>query len=324
MTAMIELRDRLKAFAGVYEMYVLGVVKAIAAFVIFNCINSEIGYMERLNSVTLVLVLSLVAALLPVDFISLAAAGLVTMHLYALSPAVAVVGLCIFVVMYLIYFRFTPGRGYFAVLTPVAYIWNIPCVMPFVAGYLDKSPASGIPVMCGTVIYYFLKGVKDNAVSLSTMDDKDSLVSKMSDTVSQFVGNRELMTMACIMLVATVAVWFIRRLKVDYAWYIAFAVGATIELVGMILGNIRFSLGITILGMLLQIVVSAAISFVLMFFFFNLDYERTERVQFEDDEYYYFVKAVPKVYVAKGQKKIKKFAVENVTKDDVIRDFEEE
>jgi len=101
-------------------------------------------------------------------------------------------------------------------------------------------------------------------------------------------------------------------------------VGATIELVGMILGNIRFSLGITILGMLLQIVVSAAISFVLMFFFFNLDYERTERVQFEDDEYYYFVKAVPKVYVAKGQKKIKKFAVENVTKDDVIRDFEEE
>ena len=324
MTAMIELRDRLKAFAGVYEVYVLGVVKAIAAFVIFNCINNEIGYMERLNSVTLVLVLSLVAALLPVDFISLAAAVFVLMHLFALSPAVAVVGACIFVVMYLIYFRFTPGRGYFAVLTPVAYIWNIPCVMPFVAGYMDKSPSSGIPVVCGTVIYYFLKGVKDNAVNLSTMDERDSLVSKMSDTVSQFVSNRELLTMAVVMLVATVTVWFIRRLKVDYAWYIAFAVGATIELVGMILGNIRFSLGISFLGMFIQIILSAAVSLVLMFFFFNLDYERTERVQFEDDEYYYFVKAVPKVYVAKGQKKVKKFAVENVTKDDVIKDFEEE
>ena len=320
---MIELRDRLKAFAGVYGIYILGVVKAVAAFVIFNCINHELGYMERINSVTLVLVLSLVSSLLPVDFISLAAALLVLLHLYALSPAVAVVGACLFVVMYLIYFRFTPGRGYFAVLTPVAYIWNVPCVMPFVAGYLDKSPTSGIPVMCGTVIFYFLKGVKDNSVNLSAVDEKDSLVSKMSDTVSQFTGNRELMTMACVMLVATVAVWFIRRLKVDYAWYIAFAVGATIELVGMILGNIRFSLGISFIGMLLQIVLSAAVSFVLMFFFFNLDYERTERVQFEDDEYYYYVKAVPKVSVARGQKKVKKYA-ENVTKEDVIKDFEEE
>ena len=90
MTAMIELRDRLKAFAGVYGIYILGVVKAVAAFVIFNCINHELGYMERINSVTLVLVLSLVSSLLPVDFISLAAALLVLLHLYALSPAVAV------------------------------------------------------------------------------------------------------------------------------------------------------------------------------------------------------------------------------------------
>ena len=324
MTVMIELRDRLKAFAGVYEMYLKGAVKAVAAFVIFNCINSELGFMERINSVTLVLVLSLAAALLPVDFISLAAALLVLLHLYALSPGVAIVGACIFIVMYIIYFRFTPGRGYFAVLTPVAYIWNIPCVMPFVAGYLDKSPTSGVPVMCGTVIYYFLKGVKDNSVSLSTMEESDSLISKMSDAVSQFTGNKELLAMAAIMFVTTVVVWFIRRLKVDYSWYIAFAVGATLELVGMILGNIRFSLGISFLFMILQIVVSAAVSFLVMFFFFNLDYERTERVQFEDDEYYYYVKAVPKVYVARGQKKVKKFAGENVTKDDVIRDFEEE
>jgi hypothetical protein len=30
----------------------------------------------------------------------------------------------------------------------------------------------------------------------------------------------------------------------------------------------------------------------------NLDYARTERVQFEDDDYYYYVKAVPKKMVA--------------------------
>lgn len=31
-----------------------------------------------------------------------------------------------------------------------------------------------------------------------------------------------------------------------------------------------------------------------------------ERVQFEDDEYYYFVKAVPKVFVARRDKRVKR------------------
>ena len=39
--------------------------------------------------------------------------------------------------------------------------------------------------------------------------------------------------------------------------------------------------------------------------FFSVDYSRTERVQFEDDEYYYYVKAVPKVVVATPEKTVK-------------------
>ena len=46
----------------------------------------------------------------------------------------------------------------------------------------------------------------------------------------------------------------------------------------------------------------------LEFLFFNLDYNRTERVQFEDDEYYYYVKAVPKVNLSSSEKKVQKIA----------------
>ena len=41
------------------------------------------------------------------------------------------------------------------------------------------------------------------------------------------------------------------------------------------------------------------------FFLFHLDYARTEQVQFEDDEYYYYVKAVPKVTVSGKEKQVK-------------------
>ena len=35
---------------------------------------------------------------------------------------------------------------------------------------------------------------------------------------------------------------------------------------------------------------------------------RAEKVQFEDDEYYYYVKAVPKVTVTRPEKQVKQIA----------------
>ena len=55
-------------------------------------------------------------------------------------------------------------------------------------------------------------------------------------------------------------------------------------------------------------VISLLIAFVIQFLFFNLDYSRTERLQFEDDEYYYYVKAVPKAVVSGANKQVKRFS----------------
>ena len=40
-------------------------------------------------------------------------------------------------------------------------------------------------------------------------------------------------------------------------------------------------------------------------FILAVDYSGTEYVQFEDDDYYYYVKAVPKLKVAKRDVKVK-------------------
>ena len=36
-----------------------------------------------------------------------------------------------------------------------------------------------------------------------------------------------------------------------------------------------------------------------------VDYQRTELLQFEDDDYYYYVKAIPKLSVAESNKNVK-------------------
>ena len=49
------------------------------------------------------------------------------------------------------------------------------------------------------------------------------------------------------------------------------------------------------------------LAFVIQFLFMDLDYDRTERVQFEDDDYYYYVKAVPKKMVAVREVTVRHF-----------------
>ena len=54
------------------------------------------------------------------------------------------------------------------------------------------------------------------------------------------------------------------------------------------------SAGTLIFGLL----VSVMLAMIYNFFFFSVDYTRTEYVQFEDDDYYYYVKAIPKMAVS--------------------------
>ena len=54
--------------------------------------------------------------------------------------------------------------------------------------------------------------------------------------------------------------------------------------------------------------------------FFALDYKRTEYVQYEDDEYYYYVKAVPKINVAGEDVKVKQINARKTRKASDISD----
>ncbi len=52
--------------------------------------------------------------------------------------------------------------------------------------------------------------------------------------------------------------------------------------------------------------IGAAVGIILELFLFSVDYARSEMLQFEDDEYYYYVKAIPKVVVTTPEKTVKR------------------
>ncbi len=86
--------------------------------------------------------------------------------------------------------------------------------------------------------------------------------------------------------------------------------GSTLDVLVLLFGDLMYNTKLSILGLIVGSVVSVLLAKILEFFVFNVDYSRTEYVQFEDDEYYYYVKAVPKnTKVAVPQKRVKTIRV---------------
>ena len=114
--------------------------------------------------------------------------------------------------------------------------------------------------------------------------------------------------------ITIIMVYLIRRLSIDYAWTIAMVAGMVVNIMVLLVGDLMFDTNVALFGVIFGNIIAFLLTLVLQFFVFNVDYSRTEKVQFEDDEYYYYVKAVPKVTVAKPEKQVKQINRQRKTK----------
>jgi uncharacterized protein (DUF697 family) len=270
-------------------------------------INHNIGYMQTISSVPAAVVLAMICCLLPANGTIWIAALVVLLDMYALSVEAALVTLVLFAIIYFVYFRFAPEDGIAAILTPLAFRFHIPYLMPVATGLL-RPMYSIASVICGSVLYYYFDGIHQNASTLKAVStEDDSSTSKINVIVQQLTGNKEMFLTIAIFVLAFLIVYMVRRMSVDHSWTVAIAAGFLFELAGLFAGYLVLNISGRMVALVLGNIVSALIAYGIKFFFMDLDYARTERVQFQDDEYFYYVKAVPKKMVASGEKTVKHF-----------------
>jgi len=306
MTRLFEIKDKVFKFCAQYESYLKFVYKFVIALILFCIINGSVGFMETISSFPVALLLALVCCLLPQGATLLIAAVLVVLNLYVLSLEVAITALAIFVIVFLVYFRFAPQDCTLFTITPILYALRIPYILPIGAGLLRKS-YSIIAVVCGTISFYFLNGIYENVSALATTGSGEGTTAKMTITVSQLLSNKEMYLAVGIVVLSGIVVSVVRKLVIDHAWKIAVISGVLVQVAGLFAGYLLFNISGKTLGMIIGNIIALLLGFVIEFLFMDLDYERTERVQFEDDDYYYYVKAVPKKMVTSSEKTIKQF-----------------
>jgi hypothetical protein len=309
MTTLLVAKQIVMTLYSKYEVYITPILKFILALITLSMINSHLGYMDGINKVAVVLIVALMCSFMPTGFILVASAAFVLLHLYSFSlECAAIIGVA-FLLMYLLYLRFSPKDTLVVVLTPVFFVLHVPYVIPLAMGFLG-TPASVISVGCGVAAYYMIHYVTQNAPVISAMAEEET-AAKFKFVIDGLLKNKEMMVTIAAFAVTVFLVYCIRRLSVDYAWTIAAFAGAVSNIIILLVGDLIFETNISLAGVILGSIVALLLSIALQFFVFHVDYNRTEKVQFEDDEYYYYVKAVPKVTVTRPEKKVKKINSQN-------------
>lgn len=304
MATLLEIKEVMKQFYAKYDIYIKGVLKFILAFITFLVISGKIGFMQQLRSPLVALVLAVICSLLPLNGTVVIAGILMLAHAFALSLETCVVTAAILLILYLLYFRISSKYGIVLIITPLCFLIGIPYVVPLLGGLLF-GPAAAVPTGCGALIYYLLKYMNMNSTSLGT-GEVEGGATKVASLIESIISTKELYLCVIAMVLTVLIVYFIRRLSVDHAWELAIGIGSVVNIVVHLAGALMPGVTIKIVPLLLGTIASAVIAFVVKFFVFSVDYTRTERVQFEDDEYYYYVKAVPKNVISVPKKTVKK------------------
>ncbi len=306
MTTLLVAKQVMMTLYSKYEVYIAPLLKFILAFIVLQLINARVGYMGSIDKITIVLIVALMCSFMPMNFIVVVSAVFILLHLYAFSlECAAVVGVG-FLLMFLLYLRFSPKDTLVVVLMPVCFVLKIPYVIPLAMG-LVGTPASAVSVACGVMAYYMIHYVAQNASAIAAMVDEET-AAKFRFIIDGLLNNKEMVITIAAFAITVVMVYLIRRLSVDYAWTIAMVAGVVVNIMVLLIGDLMFDTNVSLPGLILGHIVALLLTAVLQFFVFHVDYSRTEKVQFEDDEYYYYVKAVPKVVVSRPQKKVKQIS----------------
>lgn len=310
MTGLLALREKIRGFYGKYDIYIDPCIRFLFALIALMMINGNMGYMDKLSNPLVIIVLCLICALLPGAVTVLVMLVVLLGHLYVLSLETFVVAFCIFVLMYLLYFKFTANASMWVIITPLLFLLKVPYLAPVIAG-LAGGILTTIPVSFGVIIYYIIQFCTNYSVAVTANVGETDIIQKFSFVIEGiFSDAMVLIILSFVITIVLIAI--IKRLPIDYSWLYAVVAGTLTNFIVLLVGNVMFSAGLGLLGIIINALLSLVVGYFLYLLLFSVDYARTERVQYEDDDYYYYVKAVPKCSVPVADIKVKKINTQKI------------
>lgn len=302
-------REQLRNFYGKYAQYFMPALRFCTALTGLLLMEINMGYAGRLSSIPVLLGLSLICGFLPWGGMTVALGGCLLIQFYSLSAEVSAIGLVLFFFIWIMHMVLLPEARFSVVLIPILFCFHIPYVVPILAA-LGGSLTGIVPVSFGVIIYYLIRTVTDSAAAL-TNGGTLNILQRFLQVLTGLRDNKVMYVTLAAFVIMYLIVWLIRQFSADYSRVIGIVTGAMTGMLVLLFGELILQIdsrALSVASVLAGTLLSGLIAVLADFLVFAVDYNRTEYVQFEDDDYYYYVKAVPKITVTAPDKQVKKIS----------------
>lgn len=309
MMTLLTFRDNVKAYYSRYDYILTPIFKFLFSMLVFVSLNKQTGYWPLLSNIFVVIGLSLVCAFLPVEFLTGIAGIVFVLQCFKVSIDVMLVGLALGLIFYCGFMRFSPKSSILVFLVPIFAICHMTYCIPVLCGFL-AGPVAIIPALFGVLLYNYevnLNGLS-NILTNATAGDaaaSDSAITGYQYMLNALLTDKQMLltfiVFACVILITYV----IYRASFAYSWIVAFCVGAFLNVLLFLVGGLMMGVEVKIGSVLLGSLVGVLLAVIIQFWKGIVDYQRTELLQYEDDDYYYYVKAIPKMTVTESNKNVK-------------------
>ncbi|MBE5950862.1 MAG: hypothetical protein E7260_04610 [Lachnospiraceae bacterium] len=306
ITKLLEFRGAARRFFQKFQLIIEPAFRFFVAYLVFHTINETLNYNTKLASPVLELGLAAVCTFLPQAVMILFGALLAVVQVYHVSPILAALVLLIFAVLYCFIVRFSGKYGYAIVGVPILYIFKIPYLIPLLLGMV-ATPIAIFPTACGVIVYYVFKVIQEAALR-QDVTSLDATLALYIDVANSLFTHKAMFVTIAVFSVVILIMYLVRKLRFEFVFEITIVLGAILNILGFLVINLYVDFGLDTGEVVLGTLVSMLLVFVAQFFRVVLDYMAVEHVQFEDDDYYYYVKAVPKVDLTLPEKSVTTFS----------------
>lgn len=293
MEKLLIYRERFLRFLTARGRYVRAGIRFLAGAVLFYVLAQIFGYTDFFGQPFFVLMMGVINIFIPTSALSLIFYVEIFVQLAHVSLEIALFFVLAVALYFLVYQRVFPETRIYLMMAPIFFYFQLPACLPIFLGMF--SGIAGLPaLLMGTFLYYLSNMVQQTMAQLASGAAHGKVYSLVA---ARAIDNKELILYFVIFCVITVLVTAIRKKGAAHGWNVSILAGGVVYLILIFVGGYFTNSEVAITSEITMIIVSIVIALIMQFFYNVIDYTREETFEFEDEEYYYYVRAVPKVTV---------------------------
>ncbi len=317
MAQLVYFKEWLTTLYKRHIEIILPILKLIFAFFALSMFQRMFYYNECIDKPWVFLAVSAVQAFLPISFLYYAISILIMINLWNVSMDIFLGFVIFFIVCSLAFIRVDKKHAIIIIATVLLFYLKLEYLLPLLLG-MSVGFGAILPAAAG-IVTYFLSVYMTDVSTLLTTSTSSSFGMGLQRIVNLILIDKKLL----VLLVTFALIIFITTLLChifyERAWMFAIFVGNIAMVLLLLFGRLIFELDYTIWRLFLEVILGIGCCYIYRFFRGIGDVSRIEKVSFEDDEYFYYVKAVPKIKVTEKNRNVTNIKSEE-NEDDLLFD----